>query len=79
MGRKHDLLARASRLGRDGVRDAIALNLRGGVLGMGKKAIPAADCETCRYSALPSSGGHCYMFRERPGDQCGQYMVNADE
>lgn len=35
--------------------------------------LPDADCEHCRYMALPHDGGHCYMFETKPGKKCGQY------
>ena len=29
-------------------------------------------CEKCNYFYHPD-GGHCYMFREYPGPNCGQF------
>jgi hypothetical protein len=35
--------------------------------------LPDADCEHCKYMALPHDGGHCYMFERKPGEKCGQF------
>lgn len=37
--------------------------------------LPKADCPRCKYRE-PKQGGHCYMFREKPGDRCGQFTAN---
>lgn len=38
-----------------------------------ERDLPLADCKNCEYGALNASGGHCYMFKEKPeGDRCGQ-------
>lgn len=38
-----------------------------------QSALPVADCKNCVYGSLNASGGHCYMFKEKPeGDRCGQ-------
>lgn len=41
-------------------------------LGFTKVPLPMADCPNCLYSTLPNEGGHCYMFKEKPGERCGQ-------
>lgn len=40
-------------------------------------ALPDADCRNCEYMRLngPRSGGHCYMFRDKPGLKCGQFRA----
>lgn len=36
--------------------------------------IPLADCDNCHYkSAGKYRDGHCYMFKKRPGERCGQF------
>jgi len=34
--------------------------------------IPKADCDRCKYG-FKVDGQHCYMFRDKPGDRCGQF------
>lgn len=34
--------------------------------------IPLADCGHCDYRD-GGNGMHCYMFRDKPGDRCGQF------
>lgn len=34
--------------------------------------IPPSDCSQCRHKHHPE-GGHCYMFRNKPKGNCGQY------
>lgn len=34
--------------------------------------LPKADCPNCIYSKMEHDGAHCYMFRESPGERCGQ-------
>lgn len=34
--------------------------------------IPPSDCSKCRHKQYPE-GGHCYMFRNQPSGNCGQY------
>lgn len=43
-------------------------------------ALPDADCDNCEYMLLndPRSGGHCYMFRDKPGMKCGQFREHWD-
>jgi hypothetical protein len=47
-------------------------------LGLNRIPLPLADCPNCRYSKLPSDGGHCYMFKDRPGERCGQFTKVTD-
>jgi len=37
--------------------------------------LPIADCANCYYSDLEHDDAHCYMFENRPGDQCGQFKA----
>lgn len=47
----------------------------GGFVPLDELELPDADCDNCEYMALnnPRSGGHCYMFKEKPGLTCGQF------
>ena len=45
-----------------------------GILGIERKLAQKANCEQCLYRKPDwRDGGHCYMFRERPGERCGQF------
>lgn len=37
------------------------------------KPLPKADCDNCFYKDFGDDGGHCYMFRNPPGEFCGQF------
>jgi hypothetical protein len=34
--------------------------------------LPDADCDNCKYGG-EYDGQHCYMFKDEPGDKCGQF------
>ena len=34
--------------------------------------VKESNCETCKY-VKGYEGGHCYLFRTKPEDVCGQY------
>jgi hypothetical protein len=34
--------------------------------------LPDADCGNCRYGG-DYEDQHCYMFKDKPGDKCGQF------
>lgn len=39
-------------------------------------SLPVAKCEQCAFKQLRHpSDAHCYMFKHKPGNFCGQYKV----
>ena len=41
-------------------------------IGSDPKFLPKADCKNCKYSGK-FDDQHCYMFKTKPGDKCGQF------
>ena len=37
------------------------------------QSLPKAYCEQCKYNFHGIDNNHCYMFRTKPGDRCGQF------
>lgn len=35
------------------------------------------DCSKCSYMKMPHAGGHCYMFKDPPGDFCAQLTIDG--
>ena len=56
------------------INDLIANSLGGSFIRVPLECLPLADCPNCAYSKLPNDGGHCYMFRDKPGERCGQFI-----
>lgn len=38
------------------------------------RARTPVDCEACKHRQEPD-GGHCYMFKEKPGPYCAQFKA----
>lgn len=41
-------------------------------------SLPMADCPNCQHMENPEDG-HCYMFRERPSERCGQFTPKGEQ
>lgn len=41
--------------------------------------IPLADCKNCEHKRLPHQELHCYMFKVKPGDRCGQFVPSKEK
>jgi hypothetical protein len=43
-------------------------------------SLPLAECDSCEWMALKDGdAGHCYMFRDPPGERCGQFKKNQSQ
>lgn len=42
--------------------------------------VPKHDCAKCYYKDInpENDGGHCYMFKEEPKPNCGQYRIERE-
>ena len=60
----------------DGFMAAVLLGPHLAGVHLPEHLLPAADCGRCKHRHQPD-GGHCYMFREKPGPRCGQFQADA--
>lgn len=55
------------------ISNLIANSLGGTLIRVPLELLPVADCPNCAYMKIHDDDGHCYMFRDKPGERCGQF------
>jgi hypothetical protein len=55
------------------ISNLIANSLGGSFIRVPLELLPVADCPNCTYMKMNDGNDHCYMFKYKPGERCGQF------